>query len=97
MQESAPEGLITTTAQGTADLHSGVQNALKKMGHPSETVPDQEQPVLSKDLMHAVGSSAEEALFGKGPDTDVRVTAGARLRRWIMERVRRKTEVAQRK
>lgn len=93
---------METTDQNIANLHKNVGGELKAMCQPSQTVPAHEQPVLGvKDVAEIAGyalrSGIEETLSGKGPDTEVRVTPGKRLGRWVVDRVRKMRGAFQKK
>lgn len=91
-----PQELIQTTDQDTANLHQQVAEGLQTMGHPNETVPAHEKPVLgAADLIEAirntVGGQIEDVVSdNEGLDNRVRVSPGGRFGRWVLDRLRRK-------
>ena len=78
---------METTAQRDIDLHKKVGGELGAIGHPADTVPAHEQPVLSDSLRGLVPEGVEEFIHGKGPDTYVRGTAGANWRTRLRQRI----------
>lgn len=92
-----PQEVIKTTDDDTANLHQKLGEGLQALGHPNhQTVPAHEKPVLgAADLLEAagntVGARIEDALSdNEGLEKRVRVSAGRRFGRWVLDRFRRK-------
>ncbi len=80
------------TAQREIDLHKGVGEGLKAMGHSTQTIPPYEQPVLSNKTdafpdIDVITEEVDKFVHGEGPQTYTRGAKGENWRTILKKRI----------
>lgn len=95
MEKPASERIVQSAEQPTKDLHEGVKESLRKLGHSGPTIPAaQTLPPLTEELKrvgvdaaHIAGSTFEEVVTGGA--THIRETPSKKPLALVWERLRR--------